>query len=322
MPESVNGWRWERHRIKVKGGNRGRENQRTAVNPDRPQQDHNGKDFNPSAQWQDCPGCEKCNSNGGLVLKKGSWRPTRAHEYVLQFAKSNQYYCDMDAVKEKRVFPAGTLAARGGQSRAETTGVNSRPSEYAEYSGKRNLRDVWVINPQPFKGAHYATFPEALVEPMIKVSTSQKGVCPKCGNQWARIVDSKQIKRERPADRTDRHNQENGVNSCGNTVAGVETKTLGWKATCQCGFKETVPAVILDCFAGSGRTCAVAAKLGRNYIGIELNEKYIKDFAVPQTQQAETGVTVEEARAGQRGLFEELSNHEDTKTRKNIEVKK
>ena len=39
------------------------------------------------AQWSDCPGCDKCRDNGGYVLRKGSWRPTRAHEYVFQFVK-------------------------------------------------------------------------------------------------------------------------------------------------------------------------------------------------------------------------------------------
>jgi hypothetical protein len=51
----------------------------------------------------------------------------------------------------------------------------------------------------------------------------------------------------------------------------------------------------------------VAAKLGRNYIGVELNEKYIKDFAVPQTKEAMTGVPAKEQRRGQRCLYEDSS---------------
>lgn len=52
-------------------------------------------------------------------------------------------------------------------------------------------------------------------------------------------------------------------------------KTLGWKPSCDCG-KEPVPAVVLDPFAGSGTACVVAKRIGRNYLGIELNPEYVK----------------------------------------------
>jgi len=176
------------------------------------------------------------------------------------------------------------------------------PREYNP-SG-RNLRNVWTINPRGYKEAHYATYPQALIEPCIKVSTSKKGVCPKCGCQWARIVDNKSIKRERPNDRTDRHNQGDGVNSCGNTVAGVETTTIGWKATCECGINETVPAIVLDPFMGSGTTAVVAARLGCNYFGCEINPEYKDNHIDDRVRAAETGVPIDEARAGQKALFE------------------
>jgi hypothetical protein len=51
-------------------------------------------------------------------------------------------------------------------------------------------------------------------------------------------------------------------------------KFIGWQPTCTCG-KEPIPAVVLDCFSGAGTSAMVAQKLGRNYIGIELNQKYI-----------------------------------------------
>lgn len=34
--------------------------------------------------------------------------------------------------------------------------------------------------------------------------------------------------------------------------------------------------VVLDCFAGSGTTCVSCIKTGRNYVGIEINEEYVK----------------------------------------------
>ena len=75
--------------------------------------------------------------------------------------------------------------------------------------GLRNKRSVWTITTKPFKGAHFATFPEDLIVPMVKAG------CPQGG-------------------------------------------------------------VVLDCFFGAGTTGVVAKKLGRNYLGIELSEEYIK----------------------------------------------
>ena len=37
------------------------------------------------------------------------------------------------------------------------------------------------VNPQSYAEAHFATFPEALIEPLIKAGTSEKGCCPECG---------------------------------------------------------------------------------------------------------------------------------------------
>ena len=57
-------------------------------------------------------------------------------------------------------------------------------------------------------------------------------------------------------------------------------------------------------FCGSGTTLYVAAKLKRDYLGIELSMDYIKNIAEPRIEEAETGVPVKEARTGQGALFE------------------
>lgn len=46
-----------------------------------------------------------------------------------------------------------------------------------------------IVNPQPYPGMHFATFPAKLVEPCIKAGTSEKGCCPKCGAPWVRMVE-------------------------------------------------------------------------------------------------------------------------------------
>jgi len=94
-------------------------------------------------------------------------RPTKAHEYVFLLSKSPKYFYDYEAVKEDGVMPAGYKAAKGSAERYGMEGVNARPPEYKVYDGKRNRRSVWTINTKPFKGAHFAVMPEALVEPCV-----------------------------------------------------------------------------------------------------------------------------------------------------------
>jgi DNA modification methylase len=94
-------------------------------------------------------------------------RPTRCHEYLFMFAKSERYHYDYAAVREEGVIPAGTRGAKGSAERAAIAGVNSRPPEYKVYDGFRNRRSVWNVNTRPFPGAHFATFPPALVEPAL-----------------------------------------------------------------------------------------------------------------------------------------------------------
>ncbi|KKN73196.1 hypothetical protein LCGC14_0403690 [marine sediment metagenome] len=304
MPESVNGWRWERCRVSL-GGSQKSGGMKSGLSG------FPSMNKNPLAKWVDCPGCAKCKPNDGLVLRRGSWRPTRAHEYLFQFVKTGNYYCDMEAVKEelaestqndKRIVDGDFTNQRPDR---DFPGNNSQGNGMLRCGAGRNLRDVWTINPQAYPDAHYATFPEKLVEPCIKVATSQKGVCPTCGSQWARVVDKQQVKRDRPADKTDRHKQGDGVNSCGNTVAGVNTTTIGWRPTCGCVVEEPVPAIVYDPFMGSGTVAAVAARLGRNYIGSELNESYITEQADYRVAEAETGISKQEQLAGQRSLFSE-----------------
>jgi site-specific DNA-methyltransferase (adenine-specific)/site-specific DNA-methyltransferase (cytosine-N4-specific) len=73
-------------------------------------------------------------------------RPTRSHEYVFLLSKSEKYYYDHEAILEP---------ANGG-------------------SKIRNRRTVWPINTEAFPGAHFATFPRALVEPCVRAG-SQEG---------------------------------------------------------------------------------------------------------------------------------------------------
>jgi len=195
-------------------------------------------------------------------------RCTRSHEYVFMFTKTQGYYYDAEAIKE--------------------------PSDSSP-TGK-NRRSVWSIGSTPYKEAHFATMPTTLAEICISAGTSKIGCCPQCGSQWARVIEKEKIVRPRPNDYVKRDGAAGTGNSCANSVAGVATKTIRWDASCECGSDEPLaPCTVLDPFAGSGTTLAVAEELGRNSIGIELNPEYV--------ELAEKRLTEVRAKPKQRKMF-------------------
>jgi hypothetical protein len=64
-------------------------------------------------------------------------------------------------------------------------------------------------------------------------------------------------------------------------------ETIGWEPTCECGTSEVRPSIVLDPFAGSGTTLAVAKQLGRDYVGIELNEREYRPMIERRLDEAE-----------------------------------
>lgn len=175
-------------------------------------------------------------------------RCTKSHEYIFLLSKRPRYYFNAEAISEpiadssiKRCSqnidaqkgsdrqPGKTngnmkaaLPRFGGSKYGDDTREEFRTKSGAEYipSLKRNKRDVWAISTGGFKGAHFAVFPEKLVEPCILAG------CPAGGT-------------------------------------------------------------VLDPFAGSGTTGVVAKKLGRKFVGAELNPEY-REMAVARIQ-AEDG---------------------------------
>ena len=279
MPESVNGWRWERHKVKVKKGKVSRRGDPIETGERRAEYDK--PDY--LAQWKLCPGCAKCKPHDGWVLRKGSWRPTSAYEYLFMFSKTKSYYADAEAVKEKMNCPNRKYNPDVSKQKFAkidnrcAKGLHDGRTQYGNPESGRNIRNVWCIGTKGYKGAHYATFPEALIEPVIKASTSQKGVCPKCGSPWARMIETKYSNQH--IGENEKYNKNKGEFQTKVTFrrGNINNTTLGWMPTCDCGVKETVPALVYDPFMGSGTTAAVADKLGRHYCGSELNEDYIKE---------------------------------------------
>ena len=238
-------------------------------------------------------------------------RPTSSWEPIFLLAKSERYYYDAEAVKEQ-IADTNSQRATSHYNTSERYGAgnggNSGLDKLAErmrkgLHGTRNQRNVWHLGPEPYAEAHFATFPTEIPRRAIKAGTSEKGCCPKCGAPWSRVVARQQIKRDRPNDYTKRTGEDGTGNSCANSVAGVESRTIGWEATCGCNAGQPVPCVVLDPFLGSGTTIAVARQLGRHGVGIELNPAYA-DMARVRIAKAEKPHTYADHREPtEKGLF-------------------
>lgn len=142
-------------------------------------------------------------------------RCTKSHEYLFLLSKSPKYYFDHDSMQEDAVYKSADgrkspVRYGGNKYTATPDKFNRTKSGNAyNYNGFRNKRDVWTVSTKPYRGAHFATYPEELILPCI-LAGSKKG------------------------------------------------------------------DVVLDPFNGAATTGVVCAKNGREYIGIELNQEYIK----------------------------------------------
>jgi len=210
-------------------------------------------------------------------------RPTKSHEYVFLLTKKARYFYDADAVREANVDPTRTNYVCG--SRSNGINPDRNDNDLGERSKSftangRNRRTVWEIATQPTPEAHFATFPEALVEPCIKAGTSERGCCSVCGAPWVRVVEKERLRRDEldPSDERYRPNRYKGsyedINGKGD--AGYTSRTtLGWQPSCTCS-ADVIPCTVLDPFGGSGTVAKVARRLHRDAILIEINPAYVE----------------------------------------------
>ena len=117
-------------------------------------------------------------------------RCTKAHEYIFLLSKSKKYYYDADAIREplsvhrakqagQKVEPGNDIVGRREQiehARQRGSGGHFDGHKWFMNPLGRNKRSVWTVTTKPFKGAHFAVFPPALIEPCILAGCPEGGV--------------------------------------------------------------------------------------------------------------------------------------------------
>lgn len=116
-------------------------------------------------------------------------RPTRAHEYLFLLTKSSRYYYDAEAIRQ----PYSDLTVN---DKRDNEDGHRRDRNYpgspsvggtvlgGQRAGGANKRSVWTVATQPYKDAHFAVFPEKLIEPCIMAGAPKGGLVldPFCGS--------------------------------------------------------------------------------------------------------------------------------------------
>jgi DNA modification methylase len=209
-------------------------------------------------------------------------RPTKSHEYLFLLTKSARYFYDADAIREP--WADERNGAPGGVKPAERNvggrldGFTRPAQDWTAPEGRagRNRRSVWTIATHPFPEAHFATFPPKLVEPCVLAGTSARGGCPACGAPWRRVVEREPgFQADRVYEQGLRGRRTGAAHDADYRGVGyTRSTTTGWAPGCGCDAGDPVPQLILDPFAGAGTTGLVAKRLGRAFVGVELNPEY------------------------------------------------
>lgn len=105
-------------------------------------------------------------------------RPTKSHEQIFLLSKSESYFCDMEAIKEKANYAdyaAGNMSKNDVSKSRKRDGTNGEAS-FRAIVATRNKRTVWTVPSSPFAGAHFATFPPDLIQPCIEAGAPKRGI--------------------------------------------------------------------------------------------------------------------------------------------------
>lgn len=220
-------------------------------------------------------------------------RFTRSHEYVFHFSKRNkgeffemQYEKILNPGKPRKFGKQGNkdrndtgriyMPAIGGKKKAGGQNPKYSGNEAAMSPLGRHARTVWTISTMSYSGAHFAVFPPKLLIKPIKAGCPRK-VCTQCGtpvtveHKTLESIPTRNASHPKYEGTKETHGRNDGGR--GSRVIVTKTEKIYHKCDCHAPFRR---GIVFDPFMGSGTTAYVAQRLGRNWIGTELNPEYIK----------------------------------------------
>lgn len=213
-------------------------------------------------------------ADGWTVRNKIVWAKTNAipssvrdrlacgYEVIYLLARNPRYYFDLDAIRQPHISSRKALGppkrgrrppARRDPGRPAWRGPNAdgdqgltalRDAGLVGHPLGKNPGDVWRLPASNYRGAHFATYPEALAERMVLAGCPEQR-CAVCRAPWTRPI----------------------------RRLGATAVRLALTPGCECN-AATEPGLVLDPFLGAGTTAVAAERHGRDWLGIELNPEY------------------------------------------------
>jgi DNA modification methylase len=176
---------------------------------------------------------------------------------------------EIAAESTMRMAESGMEGPRvGGNKFQGFSKISGRPYEFRDV---RNMRDVWSFSTAQYKGAHFAVFPEDLIEiPMI--AGCPETVCVKCGAPHQPVYEVVSVGRPELDESDPRYRPAQYYKKYAETQVYRTMKFKG-VARCRCD-APTRKGIVLDPFFGAGTTGLVALNNNREFIGIEVNPDY------------------------------------------------